>query len=81
VVLAYARGCLHACFMRGVPSHTRAKSANDPVLAAEIGQRAADLEREAENGVTGDARGTARAYRAAAVELWLAANALAAPGP
>lgn len=81
VVLAYVRGCMHACFMHGVPSHTVAISAPDPALAAEIGGRAAELDREAEQCEASDALGNARAYRAAALELWVAADALDPPRP
>ncbi len=81
VLTAYARGCLHACFMRNIPSHTIAMSAHDPALAKEIGHRAAELDREAEHCEAGDAPGNARAYRTAALELWGAAAALDPPRP
>ena len=81
VITAFARGCLHACFMRDVPSHTLAMSAHDPKLGQEIGRRAAELDREAEGCETGDALGNARAYRTAALELRIAADALDPPRP
>lgn len=76
VITAYARGCLHACFVHTVAPVTAATAASHPALAAEIASRARDLEREAEHSEQSDASSNARTYRAGAAAVWLAAKAL-----
>lgn len=67
--------------MRVVPERSYAMAPNDPVLSAEIARWGHALDREAEHCEASDSLGNACCYRAAALEMWVAADALDPPRP
>jgi hypothetical protein len=82
---AYARGCRHACFDRGIPDDAvAAPSVGDaapaPLLAEQVAALARTLERAADDQEAVDARHNASAYRRAAERIAQAAQLLAGRG-
>lgn len=75
VLVAYARGCLLACFELAVPALVAATPiVGRPELAARLTARALELDAAAERQDAADARANARAYRDAAASVRVAAG-------